>query len=138
MLAIGLTAVILLSLDHLDPEVRHILRKLIWAATIVFLVEYLLRLWVAPEIAHLADFSPALARLRWALSLPGLIGLAAVVPAVMFAGGYALTGTDTASVFCILWVLKLGLHAPAFGTLARVVSNERAPIAGVLILFASC
>jgi voltage-gated potassium channel len=32
--------------------------------------------------------------------------------------------------------MKLGLHAPAFGTLARVISNERAPIASVLIVFA--
>jgi voltage-gated potassium channel len=57
------------------------------------------------------------------------------MPAVMLAGGYGITGSDTASVFCILWILKLGLHAPAFGTLSRVVSNERAPIASVLILF---
>ena len=76
-----------------------------------------------------------MARLRWAMSLPGLIGLLASVPAVMLAGGYGITGSDTASVFCILWILKLGLHAPAFGTLARVISNERAPIASVLILF---
>ena len=54
----------------------------------------------------------------------------------MFAGGYAITGADAASVFCVLWILKVGLHAPAFSTLARVVSNERAPIASVLILFA--
>src|ERR1700738_4168870 len=53
----------------------------------------------------------------------------------MPAGAYAPPGSDTASVSCILWVLKLGLHAPAFGTLSRVVSNERAPIASVLILF---
>ncbi|WP_421999996.1 cyclic nucleotide-gated ion channel [Reyranella sp.] len=136
VLAIGLAAVILLSLDHLSGESRHILRVVIWAATIVFFIEYLLRLWVAPELPHLVDFPAALARLRWALSLSGLINLAAVAPAVVFAGGYALTGTDTASVFCILWVLKLGLHAPAFSTLARVVSNERAPITSVLILFA--
>ena len=56
--------------------------------------------------------------------------------AVMLAGGYSIVGGDAASVFCILWILKLGLHAPAFGTLVRVISNERAPIASVLIVFA--
>ena len=35
----------------------------------------------------------------------------------------------------MLWILKLGLHAPAMGTLARVISNERAPLASVLIMF---
>ena len=91
---------------------------------------------MAPELPHMADMSPATARLRWAGSIPGLIGLLAIMPAIMLAGGYSIAGTDAASVFCILWILKLGLHAPAFGTLARVISNERAPIASVLIVFA--
>ena len=91
---------------------------------------------MAPEFTRFDQKSPTLARVRWAMSLPGLIGLLAVLPAVMLAGGYGITGSDTASVFCILWILKVGLHAPAFSTLSRVVSNERAPIASVLILFA--
>lgn len=134
-LGVGLLAVILLSIDEFPEEIKHWLRVVIWVVTIIFFVEYAIRLWVAPEIPRLDHQSAAMARLRWAISLPGLIGLLAVLPAVMFAGGYAITGADTASLFCILWILKLGLHAPAFGTLARVVSNERAPLASVLILF---
>jgi voltage-gated potassium channel len=132
-LGIGLLAVILLSID--DLPLRHALRLVIWLVSIVFLLEYLVRLWVAPEISRLERHKPTIARLRWAISLPGLIGLLAVAPAVMLAAGYGITGADTASVFCILWVLKLGLHAPAFGTLGRVVSNERAPLASIAILF---
>jgi voltage-gated potassium channel len=134
-LAIGLLAVILLSIDELPRDVQHWLRLIIWLVSMVFLVEYLVRLWVAPESSRADPDRPALARLRWALSIPGLVGLLAVTPAVMLAVGYGITGADTASVFCILWVLKLGLHAPAFGTLARVVSNERAPLTSILILF---
>ena len=117
-------------------NVRQALRIIIWTVTFIFLVEYLTRLWVAPETPRYDQDTPTKARLRWAVSIPGLIGLLAVLPAFMFAGGYAITGADAASVFCILWILKVGLHAPAFSTLARVVSNERAPIASVLILFA--
>jgi voltage-gated potassium channel len=135
ILGIGLLAVILLSIDELPREIKHWLRIVIWAVTVVFFLEYLVRLWVAPEFTRFDQQSPIMARARWAMSVPGLIGLLAVMPAVMLAGGYGITGSDTASVFCILWVLKLGLHAPAFGTLSRVVSNERAPIASVLILF---
>jgi voltage-gated potassium channel len=134
-LAIGLLAVIFLSIDTLSDEVRHGLRLVIWVITVVFFVEYLVRLWVAPEINRFDHHRPVLVRVRWMLSIPGLVNLLAVLPAVMLAGGYSITGTDTASVFCILWVLKLGLHAPAFGTLARVVSNERAPLTRILILF---
>lgn len=136
VLGIGLLAVILLSIDELLGPHRAFLRGAIWCVTIFFLVEYATRLWVAPEWPHMADMSPMMARLRWATSLPGLIGVLAVMPAVMLAGGYSIIGADAASVFCILWILKLGLHAPAFGTLARVISNERAPIASVLIVFA--
>ncbi|WP_230554089.1 cyclic nucleotide-gated ion channel [Reyranella aquatilis] len=136
ILGIGLLAVILLSIDDMLTPHRFVLRGAIWGVTAFFLIEYLARLWVAPEWAQFADMSPTMARLRWAGSIPGLIGLLAVMPAVMLAGGYSIVGADAASIFCILWILKLGLHAPAFGTLARVISNERAPIASVLIVFA--
>ncbi len=136
VLGIGLLAVILLSIDQMDAQIRHILRIIIWSVTAVFFVEFLLRLWVAPETPRYDRDPPTMARLRWAISIPGLIALLAVLPAILFAGGYGITGADTASVFCILWILKVGLHAPAFSTLARVISNERAPIASVLILFA--
>jgi voltage-gated potassium channel len=136
VLGIGLLAVILLSIDELPSSRREILRGAIWCVTILFLVEYIARLWVAPELPHMADTPPLTARLRWAASVPGLIGLLAIMPAIMLAGGYSIAGTDAASIFCILWILKLGLHAPAFGTLTRVISNERAPIASVLIVFA--
>lgn len=134
-LGLGLFAVIVLSVDDLTHEVRVALRVTILAISIVFFLEYLVRLWVAPEASPVGVRRPSVERLRWALSLPGLINLLAGMPAVMLAGGYGIHGADAASVFCILWVLKLGLHAPAFGTLARVVSNERAPLASILILF---
>lgn len=136
VLGIGLLAVTLLSIDEMLSPHRFVLRGAIWCVTFFFLIEYGARLWVAPEWRQFEDMSPAMARLRWAGSLPGLIGLLAVMPAVMLAGGYSIVGADAASVFCILWILKLGLHAPAFGTLVRVISNERAPIASVLIVFA--
>ena len=113
VLGIGLLAVVLLSIDELPREIKHWLRVVIWSVTVVFFLEYLVRLWVAPEITRFDQQSPTMARARWAISAPGLIGLLAVLPAVMLAGGYGITGSDTASVFCILWILKLGLHAPA-------------------------
>lgn len=136
VLGVGLLAVILLSVDELPMGRKVLLRSAIWVVTAFFLVEYVARLWVAPEVPRFDELSPARARLRWAVTVPGLIGLLAIMPAFMLASGYGITGADTASIFCILWILKLGLHAPAFGTLGRVISNERAPITSVLIVFA--
>ena len=135
VLGIGLFAVILLSIDGLPLDVRNRLRYAIWAVAFLFFIEYAVRLWAAPEEGRYRENSPAMARLQWAMSLPGLVGLLATVPAFMWLAGYRIVGSDAASIFCVLWILKLGLHAPALGTLARVVSNERAPIAGVLVLF---
>lgn len=135
VLGIGLFAVILLSIDGLPLDVRNSLRYAIWAVAFLFFIEYAVRLWAAPEEGRYRENSPAMARLQWAMSLPGLVGLLATVPAFMWLAGYRIVGSDAASIFCVLWILKLGLHAPALGTLARVVSNERASIAGVLVLF---
>jgi voltage-gated potassium channel len=135
VLGIGLLAVILLSIEDLPPDTRDALRYAIWVVAILFFIEYVLRLWSAPEAPRYGDTSAAIARMHWAMSLPGLIGLLATMPVVIWLAGYRVVGSDAASIFCVLWILKLGLHAPALGTLARVVSNERAPIASVLILF---
>ncbi|MDP2333700.1 MAG: cyclic nucleotide-gated ion channel [Reyranella sp.] len=135
VLGIGLFAVILLSIEDLPADTRNALRYAIWIVAILFFIEYVLRLWTAPEAPRYGDTSTAMARLHWAMSLPGLIGLLATMPVVIWLVGYRVVGSDAASIFCVLWILKLGLHAPALGTLARVVSNERAPIASVLILF---
>lgn len=135
VLGAGLFSVMLLSLDDLPGDLRNSLRYAIWLIAVLFFVEYVVRLWNAPEEPRYADSSPMMARLQWATSLPGLIGLLASVPVAMWLAGYRIVGSDAASIFCVLWILKLGLHAPALGTLGRVLSNERAPIAGVLVLF---
>ena len=44
VLGIGLFAVILLSVDELEGQVRQTLRVIIWTVTFIFLVEYLTRL----------------------------------------------------------------------------------------------
>lgn len=121
VLAAGLFAVILLSIDELPPDTRNALRYAIWAVANLFFIEYAVRLWVAPEEGRYRETSPTMARLQWAMSLPGLVGLLATVPIFMWLAGYRIVGSDAASIFCALWILKLGLHAPALGTLARVV-----------------
>ena len=58
VLGIGLLAVVLLSIDELPRDIKHWLRVVIWSVTVVFFLEYLVRLWVAPEIIA---FRPAVA-----------------------------------------------------------------------------
>ena len=134
-LGAGLVAVALSSVDGLPPIIDRTLPVIILIASGVFLAEYIARLWTVPEDNRFANLSATAARLRWAVTGTGLIGLLAIVPAFTVTTGTIQADSDAAAVFCILWVLKLGLYAPAMGTLARVISNERATLASVLIVF---
>lgn len=135
VLGAGLLAVALSSLNGLPLALEKILTLVVVLVAAVFLAEYAARLWSAPEAARYAGLSDGAARLRWALSANGLIGLLAIVPAFAITAGTVHADSDAAPIFCILWVLKLGGHAPAMGTLARVISNERATLASVIIIF---
>lgn len=135
VLGAGLLAVALSSVDGLPPFAQRLAAFVIVLVAAVFLVEYGLRLWAVPESPRYADRTEASARLRWALSPAGLIGLLAIVPAFAISVRAVAAESDLAALFCFLWILKLGVHAPAMGTLARVISNERATLASVLIIF---
>ncbi len=135
VLGAGLFAVALSSIDKLPYLLDRGLPTVIVVVAAIFLAEYVIRVWVAPEAPRFAGHSEGIARLRWVLSANGLIGLLAVVPAFAITTGSVSADSDYAAVFCILWVLKLGEHAPAMSTLARVISNERATLASVLIIF---
>ena len=135
VLGSGLLAVAVSSVPSLPDTVEHLLAFVIALVAAVFLVEYALRLWSAPETLRYGGLSEGRARLAWALSATGLIGLLAVVPAFAITLRAIRADSDIAAIFCILWILKLSVHAPAMTTLARVISNERATLASVLIIF---
>ncbi|HEU5095475.1 MAG TPA: cyclic nucleotide-gated ion channel [Reyranella sp.] len=135
VLGSGLLAVAVSSVPSLPDAVEHLLAFVIALVAAVFLVEYALRLWSAPETPRYGGLSEGRARLAWALSATGLIGLLAVVPAFAITLRAIRADSDIAAIFCILWILKLSVHAPAMTTLARVISNERATLASVLIIF---
>jgi voltage-gated potassium channel len=135
VLIAGLLAVAISSLNNLPPIVDEALQVVIVMVAGVFFAEYCVRLWVAPEWPRYMDLSETRARLRWALSVPGLISLLAVVPALTITTGSVKADSQTAAIFCLLWILKLSLHAPAMTTLGRVVLNERAALTSVLVIF---
>ena len=136
VLGIGLLAVILLSIDELPRDIKHWLRVVIWAVTVVFFLEYLLRLWVAPEFTRFDQQSPTLARaaLGDVLARPDR---AARRPAGGHAGG-RLRHHRLRHRIGLLHPLDPQARpacARPSARSSRVVSNERAPIASVLILF---
>jgi len=102
------------------------------AALTVLAVEYLLRLWSAPEGDPLGAARPWRARLRYATSFTGVIDLVAILPAVL-----PLTipiHEDWLRALRVLRLLKLARYAPALPLFAAVLKNERRPLLATLFV----
>ncbi len=135
VVGLGLLAIAISSLDGLPPWLSGILSIAVMATAAIFAAEYGVRLWSAPESPRYAGLSDRMARLSWATSSSGVICLLAALPLFAIVFGSIHADNENAPLFCILWVLGLTRHAPAMGTLARVISNERATLTSVLVIF---
>ena len=133
---IGMVSVSAGTVDALGPTARALASAVTGVVAVVFLFEYLARLWAAPESPQLHAVSQSRSRLSWALSAEGIIDLLAVIPALAIASGGARLGAESASVFVLLWVLKLATHSPGVGLIARAFHNERSALAATAALFA--
>ena len=90
---------------------------------VIFVLEYAVRLWVAPEHARYRSLRPARARLAYALSLPAIIDLLATLPLA-----FALFGLGELKVLLLLRLLrffKLGRYSPGMASLAAALAAER-------------
>jgi voltage-gated potassium channel len=135
VLAAGLLAIAISSIDGLPVWTDTVLTAIVVLVAVVFFGEYLVRLWAAPESNRFAGLSDGMARLRWALSVNGLISLMAIFPVLAITLTSIHASHEWAPIFCVFWILKLSVHAPAMTTLARVIANEQATLASVVIIF---
>src|SRR5262249_11031773 len=101
------------------------------AAVLVFTLEYLLRLYVAPM--RDPERRPAWrSRLAYATSALGLIDLLAIVP--FYAAPFLAIPADWFRVIRLLRLLKLGRYAPALPLFAAVIRNESRPLVAALMV----
>src|SRR5262245_56073664 len=77
---VSLIAIALESIPAIAREYHAAFAALELAALIVFSVEYALRLWVAVEHPLYRHMPARLARLKYAVNMPGIIDLIAVLP----------------------------------------------------------
>ena len=135
LILIGIGSVSVGTLERLGPVTTAVAATCTGIVAAVFFVEYLVRLWIAPEIVRFHGLGPARARLRWAVSGEGLIDLLAVIPALAALSGGARLGAESAAVFVVLWVIKLAIDAPGIELIARVVRNNRSALSASVVLF---
>ena len=144
-LVIGNIAVIVLDTVP-DISARHgeLFRAIEIASLLVFAVEYLARLWVAPEGAAYRGMAPGRARVVHALKPLSIIDLLAVFPLLS-----VLVHTDTTDllllrVFTLVRFLKLARYSTSLASIGSALHAERRALfatavvmSGVLLMSAT-
>jgi voltage-gated potassium channel len=131
LIVITLTATVIESVPDLARTYALPLSTIEWAATLIFSLEYAARLWSVAE-HPLLKHGAFLGRLRFALSFPGLIDLAAILPFWL--------SVFIASDFRILLVLrlvrffKLTRYSPAMRSLLDALYSERRALGGCFVI----
>ncbi len=97
-------------------------------------VEYLLRLWAAPEREAIGARRPWRARLHYARSFVGVIDLLAFLPALV--GRLVAVPVDLLRLFRVLRLLKFARYTPALNLFAAVLRNERRALLATLLVVA--
>lgn len=101
-------------------------------SVVVFTVEYLARLWTAPEDPQHRYRHPVLGRLRYGLSFFALVDLAAILP--FYLAFMIPLDLRVLRALRMLRALKLTRYSAAVETLATVFYNERRALAASFLI----
>ncbi|WFE91924.1 cyclic nucleotide-gated ion channel [Roseibium porphyridii] len=124
---------IVLAVFETVPQVRlgfgEHLRFLQLGSGFIFLVEYILRLYVADLHPPLRRYGPIRARLRYAVHPDALVDLIGALPLlfVLFLPNQAVV---VVIILRLLRFLKLARYSPALRSLISAVANERRALLG--------
>lgn len=141
VIEIGLIALIVANVVAFTlqsvPAIRHAMPSAFeWfegLSITVFSVEYLMRLWSAPEDPLLAGLDGISARLRFATRPMMIIDFVAIAPGYV-ALFIPLLDLRFLRLIRLLRLLKIARYSPALSTLAQVIVDERRALFGTLLL----
>ena len=111
---------------------QFVLDAFIWIeriASVVFTIEYVLRIWTA-DLKY-PDASPVCARLRYVVSGMAIIDLVAILPfwLPMFLPG-SLLGVRAIRLVRLLRILKMNRYSEAMASIGDVIGEKRREILG--------
>jgi len=125
-------AYIVQSIAEIDAKYATFFSVLEIASVAVFTVEYLVRLWTAPEDPT-APRGRFMGRIRYALRPMMLIDLASFAPAYI-ALFIPFIDLRFLRLIRLLRLLKIARYSPALSTLMQVLAEERRALYGTLLL----
>ena len=118
------------TVHELSPDGRTLAVSTIAVTQLLFVAEYILRIFSAParDAKHWASHTRS--RLEYLRSPMGIIDLVALTPGLLLVTGAEPWFDDVAALFVLL---KLARYNPALGLLGTVIRNERKPLTAALV-----
>jgi voltage-gated potassium channel len=136
LVLVNVTAVVLESVPSFAQSYGAVFGAIEIVSVAAFTLEYVLRLWSAPEHAPFADQPPWRARLRFALQPQSLIDLLAIAP--VYAALFLEGDLRAFLVVRLFRFFKLARYSPGIASLGEAIYSERrALLASAVILFGS-
>ena len=130
----ALIAVILGSVPEYGEQYAPIFTGIEYVAVGAFTLEYLLRLWCAPEHTPYADRSPLGARIAFMKSGSAIIDLLTILP--VYLSFFVAANLRVLLFLRLLRFFKLARYSPGIRTIVAVLEAERkALVASGIILF---
>ena len=127
LIALSVSTAILESVPAIGRAHGTLLDTIQLFTTAGFALEYVLRIWVAPE--QPGTTTPARARWRYVFSLPGIVDLIAAIPFTLATRiGLQLDWLDIVPIF------KLLRHTAAFQFMVEAVYSERRVLGSAAVL----
>ena len=136
LIALIVTNVIGYTLQSVPAIERHFWRQLIgfeFVSVAIFTVEYVLRLWTAPEDPLVPRGGPVKSRFFYALKPMLVIDFLAFAPAYL-ALFIPFLDLRVLRLVRLLRLLKIARYSPALSTLGHVINEERRALIGTLLL----
>lgn len=132
LILLNVLAVVLETVPTIFDAVPWLFQGLEVVSVGIFSVEFLLRLWIAPERPQFE--SPVVGRVRWLLTPAALVDLLAVLPSWMPWLGFDLRSVRLLRLVRILRVAKLGRYSVAVQTLQNVLRNKASDLLSLLFM----
>ncbi len=133
LIVLNVAAYTLQSLPEFERDHRAALSLFELVSIAVFTVEYLIRLWTAPEDPAAGERGPLLGRLWFAATPLMVIDFIAVAP-TFIAFFVPFLDLRVLRLVRLLRLLKIARYSPALSALARVLSEERRALYGSFLL----
>jgi voltage-gated potassium channel len=130
LIATTIVATVIESVPSLANAYGFPLGVIEWAATIIFSLEYAARLWSAAE--HPLSKHGVLGRLRFVLSFPGLVDLAAILP--FWLSVFIDSDFRVLLVLRLVRFFKLTRYSPAMRSLLDALYAERRALTGCFVI----